>query len=171
VPLALVVGVSWYYHQWQEARAAETRASSTSDHFSPARDVFYAALTAGRLDEAYAATTTDFKARVSRGQLAELGRNYVDYQNRRQQGHGPSGAGSSFGDDYLTECQYTEREKGKIVQVSMTIRRDRDSVFFREPPPLKVDDFKVEEKSAPGQEPGFSRPLHRGPSGKLGPGG
>jgi hypothetical protein len=129
--------------------------------------VFYAALMAGRIDEAYAATTTDFKARISREQLAELGRNYVDYQNRRQQGHGPSGAGTSFGDDYLTEYQYTELEKGKIVQVLMTIRRDRDSILFREPPPLKVDDFKVEEKTAPGQEPGFSRPLRRGPSRAL----
>jgi hypothetical protein len=55
-------------------------------------------------------------------------------------------------------------EKGKIVQVSITIRRDRDSILLRRPPPLMVDDFKVEERAAPqGQWPGFGKPKVPGP--------
>ena len=32
----------------------------------------------------------------------------------------------------------------------VTVRRDRDSILVRLPPPVKVDDFKVEEKPIPG---------------------
>jgi hypothetical protein len=54
---------------------------------------------------------------------------------------------------------YAAVEKGKIVQVSITIRHDRDSILFRRLPPLRVDDFKVEVRAAPeGQWPGFGRP-------------
>jgi hypothetical protein len=61
------------------------------------------------------------------------------------------------------QYEYGEVEKGKIVQVTLTIRFDRDSILLRRPPPLKVDDFKVEEKAAPeGLWPGFGKPLAPG---------
>jgi hypothetical protein len=65
--------------------------------------------------------------------------------------------------DYLSEYEYAEIAKGKIVQVKLTIRRDRDTILFRRPPPVKVHDFNVEEKAAPEQQwPGFGRPLGPG---------
>jgi hypothetical protein len=61
--------------------------------------------------------------------------------------------------DFLSEYEYAEVAKGKLVQVKLTIRRDRDSILLRRPPPLKVDDFSVEEKAAPEQQgPGFGQP-------------
>jgi hypothetical protein len=161
LPLALGLGAFWYYQEWREARD-EARAASSAAFF-PARNAFYADLLAGRIDEAYQSTTANFKARISREQLAELARRYVAFVNRpRDRGRG-GGAGASSGSDYLTEYEYTDVEEGKIVQVTITIRRDRDSILFAKPPPLKVDDFQVEEKAA-SERPGL-------PFGRLlGPG-
>jgi hypothetical protein len=65
--------------------------------------------------------------------------------------------------DYLSEYEYAEVATGKVVQVNLTIRRDRDSILFRSPPPVKVDDFNVEEKVAPEHPwPGLGRPLRPG---------
>jgi hypothetical protein len=114
------------------------------------RQAFYADLLAGRIDEAYESTTADFKTRISREQLAELARRYAAYVNRPERDRGPSGAGSSGGlYDFLSEYESAEVAKGKIVEVNLTIRRDRDSILRRRPPPLKVDEFNVEEKAAP----------------------
>ena len=50
--------------------------------------------------------------------------------------------------------------KGKIVEVTLTIRRDRDSILTRAPPPVKVDDFNVQEKMEPvGMGLPFGRPF------------
>jgi hypothetical protein len=94
---------------------------------------------------------------LCRERLAELACKYAAYVNRPEPNRGPAGVGSSGGlYDFLSEYEYAEVAKGKIVQVNLTIRRDRDSILLRTPPPLKVDDFSVEEKAAPG--PGFAWP-------------
>jgi hypothetical protein len=162
LPVALGAGAIWYYHGWEEARRAEARKSSSSDAFTPAQVAFYADLLAGRIDEAYASTTADFKTRINRERLADLARQYTAYAGQRERGRGVSGAGSSFGSDHLTAYEYTDMEDGKVVQVSITVRRDRDSILFREPPPLKVDDFKVEQRAAAGR-PAAGGPLGPGP--------
>jgi hypothetical protein len=79
--------------------------------------------------------------------------------NRPEHDRGPSGVGSSGGFyDFLSEYEYAEVAKGKIVQVNLTIRRDRDSILLLRSPPLKVDDFNVEEKAAPEHPwPGLAR--------------
>jgi hypothetical protein len=159
LPIALAVGAFWYYSQWQEAREVEERKASSSAYFSPARDAFYAYLRAGQIDDAYACTTADFKSRMNRDQLAELARHYVAYVNRPERDRGPSGAGTSSSVDYVSEYEYAEVAKGRIVQVSITIRHDRDSIFLPKPPPLRVDDFKVEERPAQqGPWPAFGNP-------------
>jgi hypothetical protein len=158
LPIALLGGALWYYHEWSEARS-EAKASSTGPYpgYAPVRQAFYADLLAGRIDEAYASTTADFKTRISRERLADLARKYAAYVNRPEPHRGGAGMGSSGGIyDFLSEYEYAEVAPGKFVQVTLTIRRDRDSIFLREPPPLKVDDFSVEEKAAPG--PGFAWP-------------
>jgi hypothetical protein len=121
------------------------------------RKAFYADLLAGRIDEAYESTTADFRTRISRERLAELARKYAAYVNRP--GRGIIGMGVSGGTyDYLSEYEYAEVAKGKIVQVNLTIRRDRDTIVRLRVPPLKVDDFNVEEKAAPEDPwPGFGR--------------
>jgi hypothetical protein len=159
--IALSAGAFWYYREWTEARN-KARASNTGPYpeYAPVRQAFYADLLAGRIDEAYESTTADFKTRVSRERLAELARKYAAYVNRAERDRGPSGVGSSGGFyDYQSEYEYAEVAKGKIVQVNLTIRRDRDTILRLRVPPLKVDDFNVEEKAAPEDPwPGFGRP-------------
>ena len=83
--------------------------------------------------------------------------------NRREKDRGASGAGSSLGNEYLTEYEYIELEKGKVLQVTMTIRGDPDSILFRKPPPPKVDDFTVEEKATQDHQwPKSGNPLGQG---------
>jgi hypothetical protein len=152
LPIALLLGAFWYYQEWSEARN-EAKASNTGPYpgYAPVRQAFYTDLLAGRIDEAYESTTADFKTRISRERLTELARKYAAYVNRPEPNRGPAGAGSSGGlYDFLSEYEYAEVAKGKIVQVNLTIRRDRDSILMRNPPTLKVDDFSVEEKAAPG---------------------
>jgi hypothetical protein len=166
LPIALSVGAFWYYQEWTEARN-KARASNTGPYpeYTPVRQAFYADLLAGRIDVAYASTTADFQTRISRERLAELARKYAAYVNRPERDRGPRGVGSSGGFyDYLSEYEYAEVAKGKIIQVNLTIRRDRDSILLRKPPPLKVDDFKVEEKPvAEGMWPALGRPPAAGP--------
>jgi hypothetical protein len=166
LPIVLSVGAFWYYQEWSEARN-KARASNTGPYpeYAPVRQAFYADLLAGRIDEAYASTTLDFKTRISRARLAALAGKYAAYVNRPERDRGRSGVGSSGGFyDYLSEYEYAEVANGKIVQVNLTIRRDRDSILLRMPPPLKVDDFKVEENAAPEHPwPGFGRPRGPGP--------
>jgi hypothetical protein len=65
--------------------------------------------------------------------------------------------------DFLSEYEYAEVAQGQIVQVGLTIRRDRDSISRRSPPPVKVDDFDVTERGAPGNPwPGFGQPAGLG---------
>jgi hypothetical protein len=48
----------------------------------------------------------------------------------------------------------------KTVIVTWTIRRDPDSIFLRQPPPVRVDEFKIEEQSAtPGMGQMFGTPF------------
>jgi hypothetical protein len=166
LPIALAVGVFWYYQEWSEARN-EARASNTGPYpeYAPVRQAFYADLLAGRIDEAYESTTADFKTRISRERLAELAGKYAVYVNRPNRDRGASGVGSSGGFyDYMTQYEYAEVANGRIAQVNLTIRRDRDSILLRMPPPVKVDDFNVEEKAAPEHPwPGFGRPRGPGP--------
>jgi hypothetical protein len=166
LPLLLAVGAFWYYQEWSEARN-KARASNTGPYpeYAPVRQAFYADLLAGRIDEAYESTTADFKTRISRARLAELAGKYAAYVKRPERDRGASGVGSSGGFyDYLSEYEYAEVAKGKIVLlVNLTIRRDRDSILFRGPPPVKVDDFNVQEKAAPEHQwPGFGQPLGPG---------
>jgi hypothetical protein len=163
LPMALAVGAFLYYQEWQQARDEARRTTKYGDYGS-VRAEFCAHLLAGRIDEAYASTTSDFKTRISRERLAELARQYADYVHRPQHNLGASGAGASGGGyDFLTEYEYAEVEKGRIVQVTITIRRDRDSILLHRPPPLKVDDFQVEEKTAPEPMGPFGRPPGLGP--------
>jgi hypothetical protein len=166
LPLALVAGVLSYYQEWKETRIM-AQISNTSPHpdYAPVRKAFYTDLRAGRIDEAYQSTTADFKTRISRDRLAELAKQYTAYLNGPKDPDFGGGMGSSGGGyDFLTEYEYGKLAEGKIVQVSMTIRRDRDSIFFRRPPPLKVHDFKVEETAAREREgPAFGRPAGLGP--------
>jgi hypothetical protein len=158
LPIALAVGAFWYYQEWREARN-KAQASNTGPYpvYAPVRQAFYADLLAGRIDEAYESTTADFRTRISRERLAELTRKYAAYVNRP--GRGILGMGMSGGTyDFLSEYEYAEVAKGKIVQVNLTIRRDRDTILRLRVPPLKVDDFNVEEKAAPEHPwPGFGR--------------
>jgi hypothetical protein len=149
LPVALAVGAVYYYLEWQQARDEEMRKASNSSYFSPARDEFYDHLRAGRVDEAYASTSEDFKSRIGRKRFDELTRRYADYRKAREKGVGASGAGVSSGLDSLTETEYAEVDKGRFVHVTMTIRRDRDSILMRTPPPVRVDDFDVVETADP----------------------
>src|SRR5262249_766765 len=90
-----------------------------------------------------------FKTRISRERFGELVRRYADYLKLREKRLGASGAGTTSGNDFLSEREYAEVEKGRIVQVTLTIRRERDSILLRTPPPVRVDDFSVEEKAEP----------------------
>ena len=165
MPVALSLGAFWYYQEWAGARS-KARASNTGPYpeYAPVRRAFYADLLAGRIDEAYASTTADFRARISRERLAELARKYAAYVNRPERDRGASGAGASGGMyDFLSEYEYAEVAQGQIVRVSLTIRRDRDSIFRRSPPPVKVDDFDVTGRGAPGDPwPGFGQPAGPG---------
>jgi hypothetical protein len=165
LPVALSAGAFWYYQEWADARS-KARASNTGPYpeYAPVRRTFYADLLAGRIDEAYASTTADFRTRISRERLAELARKYADYVNRPERDRGASGAGSSGGMyDFLSEYEHAEVATGRMVQVSLTIRRDRDSIFRRSPPPVKVDDFDVTERGAPENPwPGFGQPASPG---------
>jgi hypothetical protein len=165
LPVALAAAAFWYYQEWADART-KARASNTGPYpeYGPVRRAFYADLLAGRIDEAYVSTTADFRTRVSRARLAGLARKYAAYVNRPPGDRGASGAGASGGMyDFLSEYEYAEVAKGRIVQVSLTIRRDRDSIFRRRPPPVKVDDFDVTERGAPGNPwPGFGQPADPG---------
>jgi hypothetical protein len=149
LPLALAVGALYYYLGWQQARDQEAQKASSSNYFSTALNEFHDHLRAGRLDEAYASTSADFKTHISRERFGELIRKYADYLKLREKRLGASGAGSTMGQDFLSEREYTEVEKGKIVQVTLTIRRERDSILLWTPPPVRVDDFSVEEKAEP----------------------
>jgi hypothetical protein len=159
LPVAFAAGAFAYYQEWEEARR-EARMAAGERDYAPVREAFHGHLLAGRIDDAYESTTTDFKNRVSRDRLAELARRYAAYKNRPDRRAGAAGAGSSGGGyESLTEYEYAEVEKGKVVQVSLTIRRARDSILLRRPPPLQVDDFRVEEQAAPQQQwPAFGRP-------------
>ena len=162
LPIFAGIGAICYYIAWDEARRIEDQKASNSNYFSPPLDAFYADLLAGRIDDAYEATTRDFKTRISRNRLAELAGKYADYAKKRDQGGGASGAGVTSGHDHLARREYREVEKGKIVQVEITVRRDRDSLFYWTPPPVRVDDFNVEEKQVPDRQwPGFGRPPGR----------
>jgi hypothetical protein len=160
LPIVLTIGAIYYYLEWQRARTEEGLAASNSRHFSSTRDAFYDHLRAGRIDEAYASTTADCRTRISRERFGELARRYADFLKLREQRLGASGAGASSSQDFLSEREYVEVEKGRIVEVTLTIRPERDSILLRTPPPVRVDDFSVEEKVAPmpmGQPPGPGR--------------
>jgi len=145
--LLAAFGIS-YYWDWKEARNEDMRRASNSEYFAKARDAFMEPLRAGRIDDAYAATSDRFKRRISREQFDELARRYEQYRKAREQVRG-GGAGMSGGSSGQTEYEYAEVEKGKTVVVTWTIRRDPDSIFVRDPPPVHVDDFTIEERSAP----------------------
>jgi hypothetical protein len=149
LPIVLAVGAFYYYQEWQRARDEEGRKASYGSYFSPARNEFYDHLRAGRIDEAYASTTADFKTRISRERFGELARRYADYLKLRDKRLGASGGGGTLGSDFLSDYDYAEVEKGRIVQVTLTIRRERDSILLRTPPPVRVDDFSVEDKAEP----------------------
>jgi hypothetical protein len=146
LPVALAVGAFWYYLEWQEARDEARARTSSSAAYEPARAAFYGDLLAGRVDEAYESTTTDFKTRVSRAQFADLAARYVAFVNRGDDRGGAAGSGS--GPDYVTEYREKVGGDGTAVRATITIRRDRDSILTLTPPPLKVDEFRVEEGPA-----------------------
>jgi hypothetical protein len=165
LPVALAVGGYYYYVAWDEEREAEWNNFDESP-----KQKFCDHLLAGRIDEAYEITTVNFKSHVSREQLTELARKYVAYKKppeRGQTGGGSSNSGPAGGDrgslDFqkMTHSEYITMWDGKTTQVTITIRRDPDSILLPKPPPVKVDEFKVEEKAAPERlAPGFGR--HRG---------
>jgi hypothetical protein len=159
LPIVLAVGAFYYYQEWQRVRDEEGRKASNSGYFSPARTEFCDHLRADRIEEAYASTTADFKTRISRERFGELARRYADYLKLLEKRLAASGGGSTLGHDFLSEREYAEAEKGRIVQVTLTIRRDRDSILLRTPPPVRVDDFSVEEKAEPERMwPPFGQP-------------
>lgn len=150
LPLGLAGWAMFYYWNWDEGRKDEYRRTSSSSYFMPAHDEFFEHLHARRIDEAYESTTVSFRNRVSREQFGELARRYADYRALRDNGGGrASGSSMSSGSESLIESDYVEIEPGRVLQVTVAIRRERDSIFLRTPPPVKVDDFIVEEKAMP----------------------
>jgi len=182
LPIALAVGAAEYYEAWKQARIEAWRFGEDEKNYWAVRSAFYAHLLAGRIDEAHESTTADFRTRISRERLAELASGFVAYTRAPFKGgpSGSSGSGAVGGDphiyglqqqrvtesDYVTLLPYDHApsEMGKVVRVTITIRRDRgDSILRRRPPPIKVDDFKVEEKPGSDQrQPGFGRPPSTG---------
>jgi hypothetical protein len=141
----------YYYVQWQEARDEEWRRIARGGYYDQARNAFIEPLRAGRIDEAYAATSADFQRRISREQFGELARRYEDFRRIREERHRGWGAGVSSGGGVQTEREYGEVAEGQMIIVSWTMRRDPDSFFFPNPPPVHVDDFTVEERAGPPQ--------------------
>jgi hypothetical protein len=173
LPVALAVGGFYYYHEWDQARAEAWRFGENGGSYSRVGDEFCDHLLAGRIDDAYEITTVDFKSHVSREQLAELARKYVGYKNlprAGRRGGGDSMSGPAGGDrgslqlQRVTKSEYITMWDGKTTQVTITICRDRDSILSPTPPPLRVDDFKVDEMVTPERlAPGFGRPGRRLP--------
>jgi hypothetical protein len=151
--VALAAGGYCYYLAWDQERTA-----AWNNFDESAIGKFYDHLLAGRIDEAYEMTTVAFKSRVSREQLAELARKYVAYKNQLVRGpqgllvkgEGASSSGPAGGDrgaldlQHMTQSQYKTMVDGRTTQVTITLRRDPDSIWLRKPPPVKVDDFKIE---------------------------
>jgi hypothetical protein len=153
IALPLVLGALGvlYYIDWKQARD-EASEAGTAAHQAPLA-AFHADLLAGRTDDAYESTTADFKSRITRDQFGDLAARYVAFENRDKSADRGGGASAGSGNGYFTESHYSEVQPGKIVRTTITVRRDRDSLLFRNPPPLKVDDFQVEEGPAP-ERPG-----------------
>jgi hypothetical protein len=149
VPLGLAIAAFFYYVSCQRARDEARANAHTSTIYSPIPSAFYEHLENGRLDEAYQSTTTGFRSRVSPDEFANLVQQYLDYKGRAESPGG--GAGSRFGGyDYLTEYDYKQFNASKMTRVTLTIRRERDTILSPTPPAAKVDEFLVEEIDAPG---------------------
>jgi len=156
LPIFLAIGGFYYYTEWQDERDRRSVEASSSTFFSTARDDFFEPLKAGRIDDAYAATTESFKKRISRGQFDELVGKYNNFEKDRHQ-HRGGGASSSSSGETLTEQGYFEIDDGRVMQMTVTYRGDRDSVLYRTPPPVRVDDFNVEEWARPAQPFGWPK--------------
>jgi hypothetical protein len=159
LPVLLAAGGIYYYWEWQQVRDEDMRRTSNGSYFSPAREEFLEPLRAGHIDDAYAATTDGFKKRISRERFGELARQYDGYRKAREQQNRGGGAGVSGGGATQTEYEYAEVEKGKTIIITWTIRRDPDSIFLRTPPPVHVDEFKIEERTGPPQGGLFGQPF------------
>lgn len=166
--LGLIIGV--YYHvQWKQARIEAWRLGENKDNHRQVVEVFYAHLFAGRIDEAYESTTAEFRMRTSRDHFAELAKSFVAYKRARfRTNQGRSESGPQFGSPgtrlqgqrmrvsenaILLPYEDAPPRLGTFVQVGIVTRRDRDSILRLTPPPLKVDDFRVEEKAPPKPTP------------------
>lgn len=161
LPVTLAVAAYVYYQEWQQVRYMAGDSTSIGQYkYDDLKKAFYDHLLAGRIDQAYQLTSVDFKARISTARLAELARRYADYANRpRAQISGSGARTSTAGPAGLTNSRSHRLLDGTIEQLTITIRRDRDSILRMELPPLKVDDFNVEEKAAATDRwPGFGGP-------------
>jgi hypothetical protein len=153
LPILLAAGIIYYYQEWQGARNEALRRQSSSDIFQKVAGEFLIHLHAKRLDEAYALTTTEFQARVGREQFAELAKKYEEYQ--RHSSEGGSGSSGTFGSTALSNSHYKRAADGKVMRITYTIRRDKDSILYPQPPPMRVDDLKVETTREPALPLGF----------------
>jgi hypothetical protein len=146
LPIGLVLGAFGYYQEWYWPRQEE-KMRSNYPGYDAVRAAFYAHLLAGRIDDAYESTSADFKRRINRDRFAQLAQQYVIVRKKPPRGGGFSGGFDIAAYSTRTDREYFVAEKGKIVVVTIMIGRDRDSILFLKLPPLKVQEFKVEEKA------------------------
>jgi hypothetical protein len=141
LPLLLLVGVVYYWVDWQSARE-ELRSGGDSADFQRVAHTFFEDIKAERLDAAYQATTTGFKKRMSKEQFEKLVKRYPAIKC------GPGtdivGVGGGGGWDHGTERYTVKDAEGKHIQVSVVVRQE-DSIFHRRPPLPKVDEFTVSQ--------------------------
>jgi hypothetical protein len=163
LPLLLAAGVIAYYVDWTNARD-ELRRTEGSTAPQRVHQDFLAAVGGGRLDDAYGLTSAAYKARVSRGRFGELAERYIAYRNRPGRTAKGSGGRASWGPDSFTDYEYGIDAEGRYTKVMVKVVREKDSIFYRRPPPLGVGDFTVEEGSPPhpaadpfGRNPGFGK--------------
>jgi hypothetical protein len=158
LPLLLAAGLIAYYVDWTNARDELRRTESSAPQM--VHQDFLAAVDARRLDDAYGLTTAEYKGRVSRERFVELAERYIAYRNEPNRTAKGSGAGTSSGLDSFTEYEYGVDAEGRYTKVTVRVGRGKDSIFYRRPPPLGVDDFTVEEGSPPNSATG---PFGRNP--------
>jgi hypothetical protein len=146
--LLAAVGLVYYWLDWREARR-EWRNRDSAEYLK-AYGAFLADVRAGRLDEAYQATTSAFRKRVSRTAFEERVNRYLDFE-RRPDARGVQAGGGGSGPNQETYTYTMEDGEGKRLQKSVTVKHE-DSFFYRRPPPPRVSEFSVEE--VPSRAPG-----------------
>jgi hypothetical protein len=97
-----------------------------------------------------------FQQEVDRFQFAMLAQRFNQLDQQKQTdylGESVSQSGPSSGDPGGLAHQRMEFHRlfryqdGKLITITLKLRREADSLFMFSPPPLKVDVFAIEEKA------------------------